>query len=683
MSNNVNYRAAVDQAGVMTKLSAIGTIVSAVFALLLLFLGVIKSSFSNSDTFAVVLIPFTIAALFGLAATLYGVFAKGAAMENEEKMLLAKRRDNSMLSVDEDVRFTRQRSFDNFGKYAPYVLSILGAVVIVVIVMLFFQHWNSRSAELRETVLENSTANPMYMVFVAAVLGVIALFTGAFYNGQSRDAAFRWLRPFGAWMIAGAVASAAAIVAGLCFKSGYKSYDGVIAKVLLAVYLVLAAEMVLSFVVEFYRPRTLEEFRPVFESRILALFTEPGGVMRNFANMLDYQFGFKVSATWFYSFVERALFPLIVMWALLLWGATTMHEVAPNEIGLRSNFGKLCNPEKPLPPGIYFTMPWPFGKVDKFSCDTIYEVTIGHEDHGEHEEEEEVEDDGHGHAKPEKKKKTKDDNKVILWTAEHGEGNNNFLVAHREKSSAAPKKKTADAQSNGNAAEVMQDDDGMGDFYFVGLTMPIQYHIRPEGVYKYVYGNVDSKVLIKNIGHMVVTRYLAGAPFYEVITYKRRDAEIAIKDMLQQECDKQDLGVEIISVNLVGIHPPTQVGAEFQNVFVAQEQCKKMDREAETAKIVLINEAEAEAFDIKQKALAYKNKKTAVAKAEEEQFRKQLTAYRVNPRLFRLRLFLDFLQNDCKDVRKYIISSDLKGEVFELNLEEKERLSLLDSDLGK
>ena len=631
-------------------------------------MGVIKSSFALSDTFAVVVIPYTIAALFGLAATLYGVFAKGAAIENEEKILLAKRRDSSMLSVDEDVRFTKQRSFENFAKYAPYVLGVIGAVLIGVIVLLFFRHWGARSEEFRAAVMENSDSNPMYMVFLSAVIGVISLFMGAFYNGQSRDDSFRWLRPYGAWMIAGAVAAAAAVVAGLLFKSGHDHYDGIIAKVLLGIYLVLAAEMMLSFVVEFYRPRTLEESRPVFESRILALFTEPGGVMRNFANMLDYQFGFKVSSTWMYSFVERALFPLIIMWALILWGATTIHEVAPNEVGLRSNFGKLTNTEKVLPTGIYFTMPWPFGTVKKYSCDTIYEVTIGHE-HDEHEEEEEYVDDGHGHNPPPKKEKKKDDNKVVLWTVEHGEGNNNFLVAN--DSSHSTDKAHKDAE------------DGMGDFYFVGLSMPIQYHIRPDGVYKYVYGSVDAPSVIKNIGHMVVTRYLAGAPFYRIITDRRRQSEEAIKQLMQQECDKQDLGVEIISVNLVGIHPPTQVGAEFQKVLGAQEQSKKMAMEAKTAAETLQNDAKAEAYEIRSLAVANKYRRIQVARAEQNRFLSQLKAYEVAPEIFKLRMYLDFLKNDCSDIRKYILSSDLQGEVYELNLEEKERLNLLDADLGE
>jgi hypothetical protein len=42
---------------------------------------------------------------------------------------------------------------------------------------------------------------------------------------------------------------------------------------------------------------------------------------------------------------------------------------------------------------------------------------------------------------------------------------------------------------------------------------------------------------------------------------------------------------------------------------------------------------------------------------------------------------LDFLENDCQNVRKYVVSSNLRNEVYELNLEEKERIDLVDTDL--
>jgi regulator of protease activity HflC (stomatin/prohibitin superfamily) len=95
------------------------------------------------------------------------------------------------------------------------------------------------------------------------------------------------------------------------------------------------------------------------------------------------------------------------------------------------------------------------------------------------------------------------------------------------------------------------------------------------------------------------------------------------------------------------------------------------------------NDAAAEAYEIKNLALAYKTRRINVAKAEQNRFLSQLKAYSVAPEIFKLRMYLDFLKNDCKDVRKYVLSSDLQGEVYELNLEEKERLNLLDADLGE
>ncbi len=655
MNKTLNYRAAIDNAGLMTKLALVGTVLSVVAALLVLLLGIVKSSFAGSDVFAVGVVPYTVAAIFGLAAVFYSFFAKGAAIEAEEKMLLAKRRDNNMLAVDEDARFTQQRTFDNYSRYAPYVLALLAAAVIAVIAVLFFKHWAERLAEFKA---QTKPDNPLYPVFLSAVMMVVALFTGAFFTGQSREESFRWLRPFGAWMIAGAISSAVAAAAGLLYKSGISGYEAPLAQILLIAYLVLAAELLLSFVVEFYRPRTLEEDRPIFESRFLALFTEPGGVMRNFADMLDYQFGFKVSSTWVYAFIERAIFPILLIWAVLLWGSTMIHEVNPSEVGLRTNLGRLVD-QAPLRPGIYFTLPWPFGKLTTVSCEQIQTVVIGHSHH--HEEEEEVVDDGHGHNQPKKEEKKKEDLGVVLWTAEHGEGNKTFIVAN----------------------DISHSSDVLGDFYFVGMAMPIQYRIRPDGVYDYVYGSVDTEAVIKDIGHMVVTEYLATAPFYHVITSGRHETEETIKARMQKIADRQKLGVEIIAVNLVGIHPPTQVGTEFQKVLGAMEEREKMILEAQTYAAGVLPQAQADALSIHERAVSYSYRTATVAKAVSERFVKQLEAYQTMPSLFLLKNYLDFLENDCKDVRKYILSSSLKSEIYELNLEEKERLNLFDAGLSE
>ena len=45
-------------------------------------------------------------------------------------------------------------------------------------------------------------------------------------------------------------------------------------------------------------------------------------------------------------------------------------------------------------------------------------------------------------------------------------------------------------------------------------------------------------------------------------------------------------------------------------------------------------------------------------------------------------LNLSFLETDCANMRKYIISSAIPYQILELNAEEKARLDLIDADLG-
>jgi membrane protease subunit HflK len=45
----------------------------------------------------------------------------------------------------------------------------------------------------------------------------------------------------------------------------------------------------------------------LYESRLVGLLGQPEAIITTAAHALDYQFGFKVSDTWFYRFLEKAL----------------------------------------------------------------------------------------------------------------------------------------------------------------------------------------------------------------------------------------------------------------------------------------------------------------------------------------------------------------------------------------
>lgn len=95
-----------------------------------------------------------------------------------------------------------------------------------------------------------------------------------------------------------------------------------------------------------------------------------------------------------------------------------------------------------------------------------------------------------------------------------------------------------------------------------------------------------------------------------------------------------------------------------------------------------VPETEAAALRIISDAKSYSFRTTTVAKAESGRFSTQLKTYNLMPRMFRLKAYLDFLENDCKDIRKFIVAAGLDNEVYELNFETKERLDLIDVDAG-
>ncbi|MFA7230288.1 MAG: SPFH domain-containing protein [Victivallaceae bacterium] len=631
MEKERNVREEADNSRLMTKLAIIGGVGSIFLVILILILG----TWAGSNVFSLSILPYTLAAIFAVAAMIYGIMNASATGEEEEKKLLEKRKEGmSAFNIEEDVRFTAGRSFENYKKFAPYALALIAAIVSAVIIVLFVREWTVRMAM-------PVPKNVLHAAFVAAIMMIISVFAGAFFIGQARAATFRWLRPLGAWLIAGFVVSMLCMLSLLLNHIGYPKADYYIARVVLVAFGILTVELIINFVVEFYRPRTLEEPRPVFESRLLALFTEPGGVMRNIADTLDYQFGFKVSGTWIYAFMEKSLFPLLIIWLVVLWMFTGISEVGPGEVGVREHFGKIVS-EKLLPPGIYYTYPYPFGNIARYSCSKIHSVNIGSKM---------VDETGKSYT-----------SEVVLWTNKHFAQEGDFLVAsEKEDKSETP------------ATTVS----------FLGLTMPVQYQIEKRGLFDYAYKNNDSAKILQRLGEMVATQYFASVSIMKIMSYERHKAESDIMNLIQAAANQRKLGVKIVAVNLLDAHPPIEkVAPAFQNVIGSIEEKETEILKAKVYRENVLPNIQTEQMRIIAEANSYSYNVVTVSKAEGERFNKQLQAYEVMPALYILKSTLDLLEKDCKDIRKYIISASVPHEVYELNFEQKARLDLIDSDLG-
>jgi regulator of protease activity HflC (stomatin/prohibitin superfamily) len=386
--------------------------------------------------------------------------------------------------------------------------------------------------------------------------------------------------------------------------------------------------------------------------------------MRNIADTLDYQFGFKVSSTWIYTFVERALFPLLIIWILVLWVFTSITEVGPNQVGVRECFGEIVNRDKLLEPGIYLNAPWPFGKISRFSCEQIHSVMIGPlEDEG-HKKEAEPEDDGHGHnKKPEKKHDEKQE--TVLWTEAHFHGTKGmFLVASKSET----------GRTNSVSSSLS----------YLGAMVDVQYQIRKKDLIKFAYINKDSKEMLKLIGRKVLTKYFASEPMIELMSSKREKVGPALTKLIQKNADQEGLGVKIVAVSLLDAHPPIKdVAPAYQKVIGARQKKESMVYKADAYEARVIPAAKVAQQRMLQEAISYRYDKIKVAEAESERFTQQLIGYQKMPHaLYKLRTYLSFLEKDCADIRKYIMSANTPYQIYEFNLEEKPRLDLIDTDLG-
>ena len=629
------------------------SIISLIFSILIsvvVFIAGPTTKWAGMEAFTLLLFPASISILYSLSAILYAMFSQRMLEEEEEKKLLEYRKKNvsSLLDVDEDVRFTAAHTFDNFVRYVPTGLSLFVFLLSVPALLYFWKNSSLGTEELAKLVI--MPKSPINFAFLSAMLALFTFFFGIFLVGQSHVREFRFLRPVGSWQIFFALLAFIFAISSLFIHFGKNGLTSEITKTSFFLITFLTIELLFNSIIEFYRPRNSEEQRPVYESRLLSLFTEPGGIVRNFAESLDYQFGFEISHTNIWLYFRKSIIPAFMIWAIILWLFTCLAEVAPGELGIRSKFGAIDRNDKPLESGIHLKLPWPCENIVRVPVDIVKVVSVGATQQG--------------------KKVADATSKVILWTGNHYQTEDHFLVAvdHIQNSGAFP-------------VSILE------------ISLPIYYTADQNKIYDYAYNFDNVESTLKAIGQAEATRYFASTDFSKDISSGRQEGANILSQRIQTTCDSLELGVRIVSVNMHDAHPPVKtdptnskdksVAETYQNVVCAQEEAVTLISKAHEYATRTIENAKVESMKIKGEANAYEIKVANVAMADASRFSQQLVSYKGFPKMFELRTYLDFLENDCKDTRKFIISDKINVKNYVLNLEEKASLDILDTNIDQ
>jgi regulator of protease activity HflC (stomatin/prohibitin superfamily) len=481
-----------------------------------------------------------------------------------------------------------------------------------------------------------------------AVFGSVALIAflfGKYMAGLARGAAERWLR-FSAssliWISVICFLTAAAIVAAW---AGLPGLDKYLLKVLIAILWVNAFETAAGMVFEIYRPRREGEMaRFLFESRLMSFLSHPGGFFSTAAQAIDYQFGFKVSETWFYRYLEKAIGWIILVQLGLFWLSTAVLVVEPQEQVLIERWGRSAQRSGGvLEPGLHFKFPWPVERAYRYDTRLLQRLVLG----------------------PPLDPETASA-RTRLWSQNNLLVDEFILVASDEESSTEGESRSGS-------------DSGTVPVNLLSARIPMQYFIRD--LRKWALEHSDPEAFLQHIAQREVSAYFISVDFNDILISGRLEAAAALKQLIQQAADNYDLGVEIVHLSLHEIQPPQSIASEFEAVIGAAQRKSTMILEAESYAARQLPLARAEASRIVNDAHARSLTLISEARGRSAAFANRLKAYMASPGVYRNRSHLQSIARGLSGVRKFLVLTTNRSSRVDINFEQQLNSDLLNLDL--
>lgn len=553
-----------------------------------------------------------------------------------------------LFEVDEIQAFSarnRLRFLERFVGRMLSVLLVLGVAGLVAFVLIYGVRGEDGINAERALL---SAVLTLALTFVQFLIANYAA-------GMSRQASWRPLRAAANFMMLSALFGATATVGLFLAHGGFGKPDLYMAWIMVGIMGALGLEILINFVLDFYRPQVEGvEVRPSYDSRLLGLMSEPGGILRTVASTLDYQFGFKISQTWFYQLLEQMVAPVLLILIVTLYMLTCFVIVDVDERGVLERFGKF---KGVVTPGLTVKWPWPIDRVVRFPANEVKTFPLGHE--------------GKAIA-----------GDTILWTEMHYETEYLTMVATDVTGDEAEARQAPGVE--GAAPDADTEPAIPVSLLVASLTVRYQINDTEEALEDWYYGFAEPEALLKGLCSRVQQQYFASVDFDRVFGPDRMEAGNDMRELMQQSADEAGLPVTILNVGLEEIHPPVE-GTDLPRFF--HERVLAL-----TEKDITILEARTEAIKTKTRARVDESKfqyeaqsfymdKVNNAKAWAKLFNAQAKVYQ-DPVAFevsRAVRLLDLLSDEFAGVRKLVIGvAGVDRNHLRLNLEDPASAGLAD-----
>jgi len=567
-------------------------------------------------------------------------------LEKLEVEELARSRGDSSLFESRDAdAFPARRARAQFEKY----------IVPGFAVLLFLLEAAGAWLIWRWTAATNIAVLPERAMTSVSLFGLFALLLfllGRFSVTMVRLENHRLLRPGANFLLAGAYISFVTALGVAGVEAKFPRADFFVARAWGGLLGLMAVEMLLTLLLEIYRPRVKGKVaRPVYDSRAVGLLAQPENLFTTAAQTLDYQFGFKVSETWFFQLLKKSLPVLLLAQLAVLLLSTCVVFIEPGEQGVLERFGRLDAARPVLNPGGHLLWPWPIDQVYRYRTGQIQMFDVGFT------------------PDPQSQRQ-----QTILWSVTHTE-EINFLVGNLEPVIITNLPANPAPGLTSGAGDLSK----VAPVGLIDVSVPIQYQIT--NVLDWAYGVADPTNLLQDLATRATIHYLAGVDLNYVLSHGRLEAARDLQERIQADANRHRLGAKIVFVGVQDIHPPVKVASDYENVVAASQARIAITNNAVADAIRTNALAGAQAFADVNRARAVRRQTEVAAYARAALFTNQIAAYEAAPSVYRQRAYYQMFPEATAQARKYVLLVTNTQDVIVFNLEETIRADLLNMNV--
>ena len=194
--------------------------------------------------------------------------------------------------------------------------------------------------------------------------------------------------------------------------------------------------------------------------------------------------------------------------------------------------------------------------------------------------------------------------------------------------------------------------------YRISSIQNFVLNVRDPGELDRGIGDRPDGRTLKDVAEVSIRMVIGQRIIDDVLTSERGMIEQEVKDNMITLLDLYKTGILVEQVQLQTVRAPDQVQAAFDDVVSAKEDKERLDNEAQAYAADIVPRAEGNAERLLNEARAFESQRINEAQGRAAEFLSILEEYSKAPDVTRERLYLEAMERIMPNVRKFVIDSN-------------------------